>query len=56
MKWGRSQRQNESAKGKFRKKEEKGDVKTDVTGKTDKLTVEREKSESGQSVHKQNFL
>lgn len=56
MKWGRSQRQNESAKGKFRKKEEKGDMKTDVTGKTDQLTVEREKSESGQSVHKQNFL
>lgn len=51
MKWGRSQRQNESAKGKFSKKEEKGDMKTDVTGKTDKLTVEREKSESGQSVH-----
>lgn len=31
-------------------------MKTYVTGKTDQLTVEREKSESGQSVHKQNFL
>lgn len=54
MKWGRSQRQNESAKGKFRKKEEKGDKKTEQ--ETDKLTVERENLESGQSAHKQNFL
>lgn len=37
------------------KKEEKVDMKTDKQ-ETDKLTVEREKLESGQSAHKQNFL